>query len=46
MLKLLLSESACATAETLNNEANVTLSRSRMKSERRDIIEGGIDPAK
>jgi UDP-N-acetylmuramoyl-tripeptide--D-alanyl-D-alanine ligase len=43
MLKLLLGESAHATAENLNNELGVTLSLSRMKSEKFGIIEGGID---
>jgi UDP-N-acetylmuramoyl-tripeptide--D-alanyl-D-alanine ligase len=43
MLKLLLSEDAYATENNLNNELGVTLTLSRMKSQRFGIIEGGID---
>ncbi|MDR2812529.1 MAG: UDP-N-acetylmuramoyl-tripeptide--D-alanyl-D-alanine ligase [Puniceicoccales bacterium] len=43
MLKLLLGEDAYATKNNLNNELGVTLTLSRMKSQRFGIIEGGID---
>ncbi|MDR0418312.1 MAG: hypothetical protein LBH08_02675 [Puniceicoccales bacterium] len=43
MLKLLLDESAHATEENLNNELGITLTLSRIQSEKFGIIEGGID---
>jgi UDP-N-acetylmuramyl pentapeptide synthase len=43
MLKLLLGASAHATEENLNNELGITLTLSRIQSEKFGIIEGGID---